>query len=267
MDKKLFRLIKENTFEAPGVGSLNYGQQYGTPGGAGTSQEPSKFSSSDKTVNHMNNQEGTGSAAVPTMPERSKESPTNHIGGNMGNDQKEKGDGSTGGQQSAFPKTDRKSSSGALISPAAMADKAASEVPLNPDQELSPKVDRLFQKKDTPSPDEILVGLQYELGNQVKKDKYIAKQTVLKNLRKDPKYYSSLKSLNISDEDMTIDETIMKENKSKLVNQSTFEKTKALLDSMITDRRKNVAIADTPEITEIFKDLTNKRMMGRRRAA
>lgn len=53
----------------------------------------------------------------------------------------------------------------------------------------------------------------------------------------------------------------MNENKqTKLVDQSTFEKTKALLDSMIIDRQKNVAVANTPEINKIFKDLSDKRL-------
>lgn len=60
----------------------------------------------------------------------------------------------------------------------------------------------IYSKKDTPSPDEIVSGIQYEMGQQIKKDKYIAKQEVLKNLRKDPHYYSKLKMLNIDDESM-----------------------------------------------------------------
>ena len=60
----------------------------------------------------------------------------------------------------------------------------------------------LFSKKVTPTPDEVEAGIRYELGHQIKKDKEIAKRAVVANLRKDPKYYSGLKMLNIDDESM-----------------------------------------------------------------
>ena len=125
----------------------------------------------------------------------------------------------------------------------------ASEKPLDPNKQYDSQVDQLFKgKKQTPSPDEIMSALQYELSKMVKKDKAIAKQQVLKNLKTNPHYYSRLDMLNIDDKDMKVDEN------------STFEKTKAVLDEMIATRKKNVAVANTPEITEIFKDLTNRRM-------
>jgi hypothetical protein len=92
----------------------------------------------------------------------------------------------------------------------------------------------------------------------VKKDKTIAKQIVLKNMRGDPHYYSNLDMLNIDDDKMKVDEAVVKEQ-TKLVDQSTFEKTKALLDSMVADRQKKIAVANTPEINKIFKDLTDRR--------
>ena len=67
--------------------------------------------------------------------------------------------------------------------------------------------------------------LQYELSQMVKKDKAIAKQTVLKNLKTDPHYYSRLNMLNIDDKKMKVDE-------------STFSKTKAVLDEMIAEKQK-----------------------------
>lgn len=60
----------------------------------------------------------------------------------------------------------------------------------------------IYAKKDTPTPDEIVAGIKYELGQQIKKDKYKAKQAVLTNLKKDPHFYSGLKMLNIDDESM-----------------------------------------------------------------
>jgi hypothetical protein len=63
-------------------------------------------------------------------------------------------------------------------------------------------LDAIYAKKDTPSPDEVITGIKYELGQQIKKDKRKAKENVLANLRKDPHYYGKLKMLNIDDKSM-----------------------------------------------------------------
>ena len=239
MTKKLKKEIKkkllENSFEgAPGGGSgtLNYGQQYGTPGGGNITQNPSNFSSSDKTTDHFQPNTPSGSA-VPTMPDR-----PDRVGRNGGSGIK------TGYEHGGkIVKMDDSPKS-----PAAASDDAQAGKPLNPDQQFDPQVDQLFKgKKQTPSPDEIMSALQYELSNMVKKDKTIAKQQVLKNMKTDPHYYSRLNMLNIDDKNMKVDET------------TTFSKTKAVLDEMIAAKQKSVAKADTPEISQIFKDLTDKR--------
>jgi hypothetical protein len=67
---------------------------------------------------------------------------------------------------------------------------------------ISHDLSAIYAKKDTPTPDEIVAGINYELGQQIKKDKYEAKKLVVANLRKDPHYYSQLKMLNIDDESM-----------------------------------------------------------------
>ena len=73
----------------------------------------------------------------------------------------------------------------------------------NPDSgSMANDFNAIFCQKVTPTPDEIVSGINYELGQQIKKDKTKAKEIVLKNLRKDPKYYSGLKMLNIDDESM-----------------------------------------------------------------
>lgn len=61
--------------------------------------------------------------------------------------------------------------------------------------------------KNKVTPDEILAGLDYELKRMFYKNKSHAKQMVVDNLKKDPKYYSKLNMLNIED-------NFMKENKS-----------------------------------------------------
>ena len=219
------RIVKENSFEgSPGGGSgtLNYQTGYGTPGGGNYSQNPSHFASSDKTTDHFQPNTASGSA-VPQTPDR---------------------------PDAVSPK---RASMGAETSPAGKADQLAAQKPLNPDQQFDPQVDQLFQKKQTPSPDELMSALQYELGRMVKNDKTIAKETFIKNLKQDPHYYSRLDMLNIDDEKMKVDE-----------NSSTFDKTKAVLDEMIAARQKNVAVANTPEINQIFKDLTEKRKAVRK---
>lgn len=49
------------------------------------------------------------------------------------------------------------------------------------------------------TPDEVLAGIDYEMKKLVLKDKQVAKQNVVNNLKKDPKYYSKLHMLDIQD--------------------------------------------------------------------
>ena len=228
-------IITEQGFEgAPGgAGSMNYGTTYGTPNYS--SQDPSKFSSSDKTTNHMDSNTESTSSAMMTPPDRPG------TGKNViGKDNK----------YAAVKVVKPNTISLNPVSPDVQGDKQKSNKPLDPQKELDPHVDQIFKKKDTPTPDEVMSAIQYELGNMVKKDKFIAKQTVLKNMKNDPHYYSRLDMLNIDDKKMKVDES---------VEETTFSKTKAVLDEMISQRQKKVATANTPEIAQIFKDLMKKR--------
>jgi hypothetical protein len=51
------------------------------------------------------------------------------------------------------------------------------------------------------------MGIDYEMKKLVLKDKQVAKQNVVNNLKKDPQYYSKLHMLDITDEPEKIDET------------------------------------------------------------
>lgn len=51
------------------------------------------------------------------------------------------------------------------------------------------------------TPDEVLTGIDYEMKKMVLKDKQVAKQNVVSNLKKDPQYYSKLRMIGIEDED------------------------------------------------------------------
>ena len=49
------------------------------------------------------------------------------------------------------------------------------------------------------TPDEVIMGIDYEMKKLVLKDKQVAKQNVVNNLKKDPQYYSKLHMLDIQD--------------------------------------------------------------------
>jgi hypothetical protein len=94
------------------------------------------------------------------------------------------------------------------VSPGGKYQNAVANKDVNPDnKEFDKDVDQMFKKKITPTPDELMSALQYELNQMVKKDKYVAKSIVLKNLKQDPKYYSRLDMLNIDDDKMKVDES------------------------------------------------------------
>lgn len=98
-------------------------------------------------------------------------------------------------------------------------------------------VDKIYSKEITPSPDEVMTGLKYELQNMIKKDKAKAKQIVLNNLQQDPHYYGKLKMLNIDDKEMMNTEPV---NKS---DQQMTERIK-LLNQMLEAKGKK---AETPQ--------------------
>lgn len=78
---------------------------------------------------------------------------------------------------------------------------------------MGANIDALYKgKKETPSPDDAIAGIKYELGQQIKKDKRKAKEIVVANLRKNPKFYSELHQLNITDRDMVDNMTEQKQH-------------------------------------------------------
>lgn len=291
------RIVRENSFEgAPGGsnGTQNYSVGYGTPGGGGYRQDPSKFQNSDRSAAHSENQDtGSTLSPLPERPDRKSSSGAAIRPGDMakqggqsqpGNDPKAPntvGFGSggklpaNGKSVTSFP--DSSDSSGSEdyypnggpdtdnetnpnnsdvpgkdsdTSPGGQYTNAVANKDANPDnKEFDKDVDQMFQKKITPTPDELLSALQYELNNMVKKDKYIAKSIVLKNLKDDPKYYARLNMLNIDDKQMKVDE-------------SQIARTKAVLDTMIAERQARSqaqVLGESPEITAIFKELRDKR--------
>ena len=98
-------------------------------------------------------------------------------------------------------------------------------------------VEKLFRGKQKPTIDDVLAGMQYELQHMVKKDKHIAKQRVIENLKKyGPKYYTGLHMLNINDKDM---DSPMAE-RVNVLNQMIAEKAERRKDLQLNDAIKDI---------------------------
>jgi hypothetical protein len=113
--------------------------------------------------------------------------------------------------------------------------------------DLDRDVEKLFTKKETPTPDEIAIGLNLELSRMVKKDKQMAKEIVIKHLKENPKYYSSLQSMNINDDEMKVDET------------------KKLLDKMLEERKKQHEILPNQALLDILNQKIEEKEARRKR--
>lgn len=104
---------------------------------------------------------------------------------------------------------------------------------------LEKDMSAIYSKKDTPTPDEIVSGIKYELGQMVKKDKRKAKEIVLTNCKRDPHYYSNGGMLNMTDDQM-----IASMNESKHPNDAPA---------------RTKVVAKTDETKKIFTELAHGR--------
>jgi hypothetical protein len=116
---------------------------------------------------------------------------------------------------------------------------------------LDADVEGIYSKTDTPSPDEVLTGLKYELQNMIKKDKARAKEIVIHNLKQDPHYYGELKMWNIDDKEMMNVEPIQKTGDDPLKERI------AVLDEMIAKKFKRAEMSQ--ELKDALKDTKQKR--------
>lgn len=111
-------------------------------------------------------------------------------------------------------------------------------------------VEQLFKDKDKPTIDDVMAGMQYELQNMIKKDKRIAKERVIDNLKKfGSKYYTKLHMLNIDDTDMTpkMKETVNVLNKMVAEKQEKRKELKlndAIQDILREKREQKFAKSD-----------------------
>lgn len=115
----------------------------------------------------------------------------------------------------------------------------------------------VYSKKDVPTPDEVVTGIKYEMGQQIKKNKRLAKERVMANLRKDPHYYGKLKMLNIDDKTMMDN---MNENK-KHPNDGparpkvsvNIEETKKIFTEMAKASEKKYVV--NTQIVDVMKEM------------
>lgn len=98
-------------------------------------------------------------------------------------------------------------------------------------------VEKLFVGKEKPTIDDVLAGMQYELQNMIQKDKRVAKERVIDNMKKHgPKYYTKLHMLNIDDSDMTPE---MKE-RVNVLNKMVAEKQEKRKDLKLNDAIQDI---------------------------
>ena len=122
--------------------------------------------------------------------------------------------------------------------------------------EMAKDVDTIYAKKDTPTPDEIVTGIKYEMGRQNKKDKNGAKQIVLSNLKKDPHFYRDLKMMNIDDKSMVDN---MTENRhpndapAKPSVKPNIEETKKIFVEMARGHEKKYVV--NSQICDVMKEM------------
>ena len=102
------------------------------------------------------------------------------------------------------------------------------------------------------TPDEILCGMEYEMKRQVDKNKGKAKEIVVANLKKDPKYYSGLGMLIHGDE--RINESVDPEDK-ELEKKKAFED---IFSDMMSHQKKTTIRNVDERVVDAYKDTVNR---------
>lgn len=94
------------------------------------------------------------------------------------------------------------------------------------DQDVKSKIDPEQYKKDVETvktkvtPDDIIQGIEYELKKQIYKNKMVAKETVVQNLKKNPRFYRDLDMLTGGQEMMS--ENNQKTEISKIIQDMSI---------------------------------------------
>jgi len=109
------------------------------------------------------------------------------------------------------------------------------------------------------TPDEVIMGIDYEMKKLVLKDKQVAKQNVVKNLKKDPKYYSKLHMLGVYPDDQesnSIPDEGMSESKKSYVPPSTKE-------NLTTNDKIDYRTDQEKAISDIIREMYDKKLKRR----
>ena len=114
--------------------------------------------------------------------------------------------------------------------------------------DLDKDVNYIFSKKIKPTSDDVIMGLDYEMGKMIKKDKSKAKEIVLTNLKNDPHYYRNLNMLNSSEDAITMN---IKES-TNLRDGVNIAETKKIFADMFKAREKKYDVDQ--RLLDAFRD-------------
>ena len=117
-------------------------------------------------------------------------------------------------------------------------------------------LDTLYSKRNVPSVDEVVAGIKYEMGQQMVKNKAEAKQIVIGNLKKDPKFYSGLKMLGITDQDMVDHMTESRhpnDAPAKPKVTTNIDETKKIFAEMIKGQGQKYVV--NAQIVDVMRDM------------
>ena len=117
--------------------------------------------------------------------------------------------------------------------------------------ELAKDVNTLMTKKDTPTIDDIVAGVNWELNQMITRDKKVAKQRVVGNLKKNPHYYSDLDQLNIN----------MDKTPEEIEKEKQLTERKKIFEDMVS-KRTNKRDLD-PRVTSVMRDMWDAKQRKR----
>jgi hypothetical protein len=130
----------------------------------------------------------------------------------------------------------------------------------NSDKATGPSEEDVQELKNKVTPDEILLGIEYELKRQFHKNKSNAKEIVVQNLKKDPKYYSSLHMMQMSDERVNEEKKIEDMKDKANINDKgvNVDEVKKIVEEMLSKRKKTQVPIDVKIVTAYNDSIDRK---------
>lgn len=116
--------------------------------------------------------------------------------------------------------------------------------------ELARDVGQMMTKKDVPTVDDVLAGVDWELSQMVVKNKALAKERVIANLKKNPHYYSDLDQLNIN----------MDKTPEELTKEKQMTERKKIFQELLDTKPKREV---SPELGEVMKKMWDEKQKRR----